>query len=117
MKAPLRRCKESEVSTGQRSQLGVLGMGTMGRNLALNLVDHGGFHVAAWNGGAATLERLGKDPFGPKWFSTTALQAFVASLKKPRRTILMGTAGAAVDELVAKLAPLLETGDIIVDGG
>ncbi|MFN0062179.1 MAG: NADP-dependent phosphogluconate dehydrogenase [Myxococcaceae bacterium] len=98
------------------AQIGVLGMGVMGRSLTLNFAERG-IRTAAWNGGAENLERLRKDPLGPQVNSTNDLRAFVASLERPRRAILMVTAGEATDALIERMVPLLEAGDIIVDGG
>ena len=98
------------------STFGVIGLGTMGRNLALNIEEHG-FPVAVWN-----LETEWTDAFlqaHPQAAFTAAntLEALVAALERPRRIVMMIPAGAPVDQMIQKLSPLLEAGDIVIDGG
>ena len=101
------------------SQVGLVGLGVMGSNLALNLLD-GGFSVSVYNRphagkpsvAAAFAERSGGNAKG-----FDDLSKFAASLERPRKIILMVKAGNAVDEIIASLKPFLEPGDIIIDGG
>jgi 6-phosphogluconate dehydrogenase len=98
------------------AQFGVAGMGVMGQNLALNLADHG-FKVATWDIRPDALKGfLGKHPRADLR-GDPSLEAFVGSLAPPRRILLMVTAGAPVDSMLEKLAPLLSAGDIVMDGG
>ncbi|MBF5042976.1 NADP-dependent phosphogluconate dehydrogenase [Aggregicoccus sp. 17bor-14] len=98
------------------AQFGVAGMGVMGQNLALNLADHG-FQVATWDIRPEALKAfLGKNA-RPDLRGDPSLEGFVRSLARPRRILLMVTAGAPVDSMLEKLAPLLESGDIVLDGG
>jgi 6-phosphogluconate dehydrogenase len=98
------------------AQFGVAGMGVMGQNLALNLADHG-FRVATWDIRPDALAAfLGRNA-RPDLRGDAALEGFVRSLARPRRILLMVTAGAPVDSMLEKLAPLLEPGDIVLDGG
>ncbi|NSW76878.1 MAG: NADP-dependent phosphogluconate dehydrogenase [Candidatus Atribacteria bacterium] len=97
--------------------IGIIGMAVMGQNLALNIARKG-FRVAVFN---RTQERtrefvntrLQGEPIVP----THSLEEFVSVLGKPRRIMLMVKAGQAVDEFMEALFPLLEPGDLIIDGG
>jgi 6-phosphogluconate dehydrogenase len=98
------------------AQFGMVGLGVMGANLALNVADHG-FSVAVWNlepdrVGAFVEQNAGKPITG-----TTELQDFVRALERPRRIMMMIKAGAPVDEMLGKLLPMLEQGDVVIDGG
>jgi 6-phosphogluconate dehydrogenase len=98
----------------EHAQFGVIGLAVMGRNLALNVLDHG-FSVAAWN-----LEPEVTAAFvaeNPRVRGVKTLAELVASLERPRRILMMIKAGAPVDMTLEKLAPLLEEGDIVIDGG
>ncbi|MDX9723206.1 MAG: NADP-dependent phosphogluconate dehydrogenase [Myxococcota bacterium] len=97
------------------SQLAVLGMGVMGRNLALNFAEHG-FRVSVYNRTQPAIDATIQES-GGSIRGTTQFQELVAQLERPRRLILMVTAGAAVDELIELLLPLLDPEDVIVDGG
>ena len=93
---------------------GIIGLGTMGENLALNLMDHG-TPVAVWN-----LEGDWTDRFvaaHPEAVGCKTLAELVRALPRPRRMLMMIKAGAPVDATMEKLAPLCEPGDIVIDGG
>lgn len=100
-----------------KSDIGVIGLAVMGQNLVLNLNDHG-YVVSVFNRSAGKtssfIETEAKDTQVQPFFS---LEDFVSSLAKPRRILLMIKAGAPVDEFIAALIPLLDKGDIIIDGG
>ncbi|OQX43021.1 MAG: phosphogluconate dehydrogenase (NADP(+)-dependent, decarboxylating), partial [Candidatus Sedimenticola endophacoides] len=100
-----------------KADIGLIGLAVMGQNLALNMSDHG-FRVAVYN---RTPERTGAFLNGPAQghdiLPAYDLDTLVAGLKKPRRVMLMVRAGSAVDTVIAQLLPLLETGDILIDGG
>ena len=96
------------------AQFGVVGLGVMGQNLALNIHDHGS-SVAVWN-----LEPEAVDRFVGEHHDivgTKELRDFVQSLERPRRILMMILAGDPVDQMLKKLAPLLSPGDIVIDGG
>ncbi|HVU05877.1 MAG TPA: NADP-dependent phosphogluconate dehydrogenase [Polyangiaceae bacterium] len=97
----------------KESQIGVVGMAVMGRNLAYNISDHG-YSVAVWNREADMMADAVK---GTKLTPTPDLPTFVRSLERPRRILMMIAAGAPVDAVLADLRPLLEPGDIVIDGG
>ena len=98
------------------SSFAVVGLGTMGRNLALNSEEHG-FPVAVWNLETDWTDAFLKDHAGHKFTGTKSLQDLVRALERPRRIMMMIPAGAPVDEMLGKLAPLLEPDDIVIDGG
>jgi 6-phosphogluconate dehydrogenase len=99
------------------ADVGVVGMAVMGRNLARNLARHG--HVVAlYNRSTArTDEVVVAHGHEGTFVAAPDLPAFVASLTRPRRIIIMVQAGAATDAVLEQLVPLLEEGDIVVDGG
>ena len=101
----------------QLAQVGVIGMAVMGSNLARNLARRG-FRVALYNRTAARTDEVialhgSEGDFAP----FHELADFVASLERPRRVILMVKAGGPTDATIDALIPLLEKGDIVVDGG
>ena len=100
------------------ARIGVVGLGVMGGNLALNIADHG-FDVAIWNRSPARIEALlGRaGPLAARMRAARSLEELVAALAPPRAVLLMIKAGAAVDETIAALGGLLAPGDIIIDGG
>lgn len=100
----------------KKMDIGMVGMAVMGSNLALNMADHG-FEVACYNYTPDLTEKVLQEHPHPRMHGYFDLQAFVESLAKPRRIMMMIMAGAPVDSMIDKLAPLLEAGDMIIDGG
>ncbi|MEV0146970.1 MULTISPECIES: NADP-dependent phosphogluconate dehydrogenase [unclassified Nonomuraea] len=99
------------------ADIGVTGLATMGRNLARNLARHG-YAVAVHNRSTSRTQQLVKEFGGEGTFvAAEELSDFVASLKRPRRAIIMVKAGAGTDAVIDQLAELMEPGDMIVDGG
>jgi 6-phosphogluconate dehydrogenase len=98
------------------SSFGIIGLGTMGRNLALNIESHG-FSVAVWNLEGDWTDKFLADHRGSNFTGAKTLQEFVSSLERPRRMMMMIPAGAPVDSMIGQLTPLLERGDILIDGG
>ena len=98
------------------SSFGMIGLGTMGRNLALNIESHG-FSVAVWNLEGDWTDRFLADHPGAQFTGTKTLAEFVSALERPRRMMMMIPAGAPVDSMIGQLTPLLEPGDILIDGG
>jgi 6-phosphogluconate dehydrogenase len=98
------------------SSFGIIGLGTMGRNLALNIESHG-FSVAVWNLEGDWTDKFLTDHRGSKFTGAKTLQELVSSLERPRRMMMMIPAGAPVDSMIGQLTPLLERGDILIDGG
>ena len=98
-------------------EIGVVGLGTMGRNLALNLADHG-FPVAVYNRTAAKTREYMAQEMGRRDIRTAyELKEFAALLRRPRAILLMVAAGEAVDKVIQKLLPSLAHGDLLIDGG
>jgi 6-phosphogluconate dehydrogenase len=98
------------------STFGMIGLGTMGRNLALNIEEHG-FPVAVWDMHPKVIDAFVRDHSTAEFAGAQTLEALVAALERPRRIMMMIPAGAPVDEMIQKLVPLLEPGDILIDGG
>jgi 6-phosphogluconate dehydrogenase len=100
-----------------KADIGLVGLAVMGQNLVLNMESRG-FTVAAYNRTAErTREFVDGTAAGKKVLGVYSLQELVAALKKPRRIMIMVKAGKPVDETIDALAPLLEKGDILIDGG
>jgi 6-phosphogluconate dehydrogenase len=95
---------------------GLIGLAVMGQNLVLN-VESRGFSVSVYNRTATVTETFVAQHPGKRIFGATTLEAFVQSLARPRRIMLMVQAGAAVDAVIEQLIPLLDVDDIIIDGG
>src|SRR3954469_35577 len=99
------------------AHVGLVGLAVMGQNLALN-IERNGFPIAVFNRtGARTREFIEGPAAGRKFTGTYTLEELVAAIDRPRKIIMMVQAGKAVDEQIAKLKPLLEDGDILVDAG
>lgn len=96
--------------------IGVVGMAVMGSNLALNMADHG-YDVSVYNYTPDLTEQFLQERPHEKITGYFELKDFLASLKRPRKIMLMIMAGAPVDSMLDQLLPLLDTGDIIIDGG
>ncbi len=96
---------------------GVIGLAVMGENLALN-VESRGFPIAVYNRTAAkTEEFMEKRAVGKDVKPAYSLEEFVQILERPRKILVMVKAGAPVDAMIQQLKPLLEEGDMIIDGG
>ena len=99
------------------AQFGLIGLGVMGQNLALNLDDHG-VSVAIWNLEGEWVERfLAGEGAGRRFSHAATLEDLVSMLERPRRILVMIRAGSPVDQTLARLLPLLEEGDMVIDGG
>lgn len=100
----------------KKQQIGVIGLAVMGRNLALNIAEHG-FSVSVFNRSSGKTNELLKSAEGMNITGLYTLEEFTESLELPRKIILMVKAGEAVDETISQLVPLLSKGDLIMDGG
>ena len=100
------------------SEIGLIGLAVMGQNLALNIADHG-FKISVYNRTTSKMESFVEaNPDTPGGLvGCESLEDFVASLKRPRKIIILVQAGWATDKVIEGLVPLLEEGDIIIDGG
>ena len=97
-------------------RLGMIGLGTMGRNLLLNMSDHG-IAVAGYDKDPSKLTLLENEGKGKPVKSFAVLSDFVSSLENPKVIMLLVPAGKIVDAVIDELQPLLSAGDIIIDGG
>jgi 6-phosphogluconate dehydrogenase len=100
-----------------RADIGVIGLAVMGRNLVLNLIDHR-YRVAVFNRTSAkTEEFVASGEGGDMVIGTYGLEEFVESIARPRTVLMMIKAGQPVDTQIEALLPLLDEGDVIIDGG
>jgi 6-phosphogluconate dehydrogenase len=100
------------------ADIGLIGLAVMGQNLVLNMNDKG-FAVAVFNRTVSKVDEFVNGPAAGRQtiVGSHSVEEFVASLKRPRRVMLMVKAGAPVDEFIEMLLPHLDGGDIIIDGG
>jgi len=104
-------------SANATADIGLIGLAVMGQNLVLNMNDHG-YTVAVFNRTTSKVDDfLAQEAKGTKVIGTHSLEELVSNLKTPRRVFMLVKAGPAVDSLIESLLPLLEKGDIIIDGG
>ncbi len=101
----------------KKADIGLIGLAVMGENLVLNM-ESKGFTVAVYNRTTEKVDKFmngrGKDK---NFIGTHSLEKFVGSLARPRKVMLLVKAGKPVDDFIDKLLPLLDKGDIIIDGG
>src|SRR5277367_3499334 len=101
----------------QPADIALIGLAVMGQNIVLNMNDHG-YVVAVYNRTVSKVDEfLANEAKGTRVVGAHSLQELVGLLKKPRRIMMLVKAGAPVDEFIDLLLPLLEKGDIIIDGG
>ncbi|WP_127470903.1 decarboxylating NADP(+)-dependent phosphogluconate dehydrogenase [Thiomicrorhabdus aquaedulcis] len=104
-------------SQTDKADIGLIGLAVMGQNLVLNMADHG-FSVAVYNRSAdKTNDFLAGQAAQKTIQGAYSLPELVQSLKTPRKVMLMVKAGEVVDDFITQLVPLLDEGDIIIDGG
>ncbi|MBC7004582.1 decarboxylating NADP(+)-dependent phosphogluconate dehydrogenase [Photobacterium sp. BZF1] len=100
-----------------KADIGVIGLAVMGQNLILNMNDNG-FKVVAYNRTVAKVDEFLQGPAkDTNIVGATSLEDLVSKLESPRKVMLMVRAGAVVDQFIDNLVPLLDEGDIIIDGG
>ena len=101
----------------EECDFGLIGLAVMGENLALN-IESRGYSIAVFN---RTIEKVDKlvngRAAGKRFVGCHSIQEFVASLKRPRKAMMLVQAGPAVDALIDQLIPLMSRGDVIIDGG
>ena len=120
--APLSVIASSQMTSlgGSKSHIGLIGLAVMGQNLALNIAEKG-FDISVFNRTYAKTtdtERRAKDEHVKgRLTGYEKIEDFVQSLKSPRAIIFLVMAGKPVDEVIAQLVPLLDKGDLIIDGG
>lgn len=100
-----------------KADIALIGLAVMGQNLVLNMSDHG-YTVAVYNRTTSVTEEFVAGPAkDARVIGTKTLEELVAQLKRPRRVMMLVKAGAPVDSVIEQLLPLLDKGDIIIDGG
>ena len=100
----------------RKYSIGMIGLGTMGRNLLLNIADHG-FSGAGYDKDADKVRMLDQLSRGKNVKGFADVNQFIQSLESPRAVVMLVPAGKIVDDVIADLVRLLDKGDIIVDGG
>ncbi len=101
----------------KKADIGIIGLAVMGENLAMNM-ESKGFTVAVYNRSIEKVDRfLSGRAEGRNFIGCHSPEALADALEKPRKIFMMVKAGAAVDALIEQLLPLLEPGDILIDGG
>src|SRR5476651_2592415 len=103
-------------NTPDKFDFGMIGLGTMGRNLLLNMGDHG-VKGAGFDTDPSKGDLLEKESIHHNLKGFSDIKLFVGSLKSPRAIMMLVPAGKIVDDVIAELLPLLDKGDIIIDGG
>ncbi|MEP3439792.1 MAG: NADP-dependent phosphogluconate dehydrogenase [Hoeflea sp.] len=100
------------------AEIGVIGLGVMGANLALNIADNG-YHVAVYNRTVSRTEAFAASAgeLSDRVTACATLEQFVAAIRPPRPVIIMVKAGEPVDQQIAALKPLMQANDIIIDAG
>ncbi|MEM5011864.1 NADP-dependent phosphogluconate dehydrogenase [Niallia taxi] len=99
-----------------KQQFGVIGLAVMGKNLAMN-IESRGYTVSVFNRSKEKTEEMLQETEGKNIFGTYTMEEFVQSLEVPRKIMLMVKAGPATDATIEQLKPLLDKGDIVIDGG
>jgi 6-phosphogluconate dehydrogenase len=98
------------------AHFGMIGLGTMGRNLVLNVADHG-FEVCGYDRDAAQQQRMITEGQGKAISIAASMPDFIKALQTPRIIMLLVPAGKIVDAVLTDMLPLLQTGDVVIDGG
>ncbi len=101
----------------EKADIGLIGLAVMGQNLVLNMADHG-YRVAVFNRTTSKVNDFLNGPANStSIIGAHSMEELVESLEKPRKVMLMVKAGEVVDAFIELLVPLLEAGDVIIDGG
>jgi len=100
----------------QRHEIGMIGLGVMGRNMLLNMADHG-FPVVGYDKDPAKVEALRQESSGAAIRAVADIEDFIGLLRSPRAVMMLVPAGPPVDSVIADLLPHLATGDLIIDAG
>jgi len=99
-----------------KQQFGVIGLAVMGKNLAMN-IESRGYGVSVYNRSKDKTEKLLAETKGRNITGTYSMEEFVESLQRPRKIMMMVKAGAPTDATIEQVIPLLDKGDILIDGG
>ena len=106
----------TDTSSQPQSEIGMIGLGVMGRNLLLNMADHG-FAVAGYDKDPQQVQALRREAKTGNVFGSEDLTEFIGLLRKPRALMLLVPAGAPVDAVLHDLPPHLQPDDLIIDAG
>jgi len=106
----------SDTQFQQIYEIGMVGLGVMGRNLLLNMADHG-FSVAGYDKDVAKVEALRQESKKSDVRGATEIKEFIGLLRRPRAVMMLVPAGAPVDSVIKDLLPHLDKGDLIIDAG
>ncbi|PLR86039.1 phosphogluconate dehydrogenase (NADP(+)-dependent, decarboxylating) [Bacillus canaveralius] len=99
-----------------KQQIGVIGLAVMGKNLAMN-IESRGYTVSVYNRSREKTDEMLEETQGKNIIGTYSMEEFVQSLEIPRKILLMVKAGGPTDATIEQLKPLLDKGDIVIDGG
>jgi 6-phosphogluconate dehydrogenase len=100
----------------KQCEIGMIGLGVMGRNLLLNMADHG-FTVVGYDKNKDKVDSLHKESQDQSVYGATTIEQFLKQLKKPSAIMLLVPAGKPVDLVINELVPHLQSGDLIIDAG
>jgi 6-phosphogluconate dehydrogenase len=100
----------------QRAEIGMIGLGVMGRNLLLNMADHG-FPVAGYDKDSSKVAALQTESASTGTQASANIREFIEVLRRPRAIVMLVPAGPPVDSVISVLLPHLEKGDLIIDAG
>ncbi len=100
----------------QKYEIGMVGLGVMGRNLVLNIADHG-YSVSGFDKDISKVQELKTESGSRAIYGALKLKEFINSLSTPRAVMMLVPAGPVVDSVIRDLIPFLETGDLIIDAG
>jgi len=100
----------------QKYEIGMVGLGVMGRNLVLNIADHG-YSVSGYDKDLAKVQELQTEAGSRLINAAQSMEDFISVLSTPRIVMLLVPAGKVVDTVIHELIPLLESGDLIIDAG
>jgi 6-phosphogluconate dehydrogenase len=100
----------------QKYEIGMVGLGVMGRNLVLNIADHG-FSVSGYDKDLSKVQQLQTEADGRAINAAKSLEEFISILTIPRVIMMLVPAGQVVDNVIRDLIPQLESGDLIIDAG
>ena len=98
------------------SDIGIVGLATMGQNLCLNFLSKG-YHIAAWNLEPEPAKEFAKEQKDALLVVCGSLEGLVQRLERPRKIIILIQSGEPVDEMIGQLQKILEPGDVLIDAG
>jgi 6-phosphogluconate dehydrogenase len=108
--------EKKEYKMKKKADIGMIGLGTMGRNLVLNIADHG-FAVAGYDRNPDQIEALSQEIDKREITTANSIEDLIAQLKIPHIIMILVPAGKPVDQVIEALKPHLKIGDILIDGG